>query len=73
MKNGAVAQATKLGFVGLNVARRDETWHYYQDVVGLPLSETVGRDLYFSCGGEHHAVSLHTGDRPGLRLSLIHI
>jgi catechol-2,3-dioxygenase len=67
MKNAAIAQATKLGFVGLNVVRRDEMRHYYQDVVGLPLSETIGQDLYFSCGGEHHAISLHAGDRPGFR------
>lgn len=62
-----LTQVAKLGFVGLNVARRDDMRHYYQDVIGLPLSETVGQDFYFSCGGEHHAVSLHAADRPGFR------
>jgi catechol-2,3-dioxygenase len=67
MTNTIPAQTIKLGFVGLNIAHRDEMLHYYRDVVGLPLTETVGRDLYFSCGGEHHAVSLHAADRAGFR------
>lgn len=67
MKTIIPAQATKLGFIGLNIARRDEMRRYYQDVLGLPLSESIGRDLYFACGGDHHAVSLHAGERTGIR------
>lgn len=63
----SLIQVAKLGFVGLNVGRRDAMAHYYQHVLGLPLSEAVGQDLYLSCGGEHHALSLHAGDRPGFR------
>jgi catechol-2,3-dioxygenase len=67
MKNTKPAQVIKLGFVGLNAVRREEMRHYYEEVVGLPLSETNGRNLYFSCGGCHRAVSLHDGERPGIR------
>ena len=67
MKNAIAAQVTKLGFVGLNVGRDDEMRHYYQSVLGLPFSDTVGRDVYLACGGGHHAVSLHARERPGFR------
>jgi catechol-2,3-dioxygenase len=67
MINTIAAQALRLGFIGLNVAHPDEMRRYYEEVVGLPLTETIGNDNYFSCGGEHHAISLHAGDRPGLR------
>lgn len=67
MNDKPLVQVTKLGFVGLNIAHGDAMRHYYQDVIGLPLAATKGRDLYFACGGDHHALSLHRGERPGFR------
>lgn len=67
MTNTIAAQVIRLGFIGLNVADPDAMCHYYQNVVGLPLAEVVGKDHYLSCGSEHHAVSLHVGERPGFR------
>jgi catechol-2,3-dioxygenase len=60
-------QVIKLGFLGLNVVKRDEMQRHYQDVLGLPLSTEAGGDLYFACGGEHHALSLHRDGPAGFR------
>lgn len=67
MTNTIAAQALRLGFIGLNVVHAEAMRRYYQNVVGLPLTETVGQDVYLACGGDHHALSLHVAERPGFR------
>lgn len=58
----------KLGFVGLNVTHRDRMVRHFEQVVGLPVSAEAGPDVYFACGSEHHALSLHASSGPsGIR------
>jgi catechol-2,3-dioxygenase len=61
-------QVTKLGFLGLNVVKQEDMKHHFHDVVGMPISADTGRgELYFACGNDHHALSLHRAQEPGFR------
>lgn len=61
-------RVTKIGFVGLNVVRRDEVIHHYGAVIGLPLTaDTGGAEAYFACGADHHVLALFRTERPGFR------
>ena len=57
----------RLGFLGLNSARLDESRAYYTDVLGLPLVAERQDEAYFGCGFGSHALSLHVGETPGFR------
>ena len=57
----------RVGFLGLNSARRDESKDYYNRVVGLPTVAETPQESYFGCGFGSHALSLHTADHPGFR------
>jgi catechol-2,3-dioxygenase len=60
-------KAFRLGFIGLDVVRMDEMRAYYEHILGLSLTPEGGRDVHLACGTDHHALSLHPGERSGFR------
>jgi len=59
-------KVTKLGFVGLNVVKFDEMRRYYGETMGLGEEFVERNSAYFSCGPDHHAVSLTAASQPGV-------
>jgi catechol-2,3-dioxygenase len=63
-----VVKVVKLGFLGLNTVKSDVEAQHFNETVGLPVAEdTKTGDIYFACGNDHHALSLHRADRSGFR------
>lgn len=62
-----MVKVTKLGFISMNAVDFDGMRAYYRDVVGLPEQYADDRSAYYSCGPDHHAVSLHKAATAGLR------
>jgi catechol-2,3-dioxygenase len=60
-------RALKIGFVGLGSVKHDEMHHHYTRVLGLAVAADTGRDRYYTCGNDHHAVALFRADTPGQR------
>ncbi len=57
----------RVGFLGLNSVRREESKDYYSRVVGLPVVAENPQESYFGCGFGSHALSLHAAEQPGFR------
>ncbi len=57
----------RLGFLGLNATRLDESVAYYTDVVGLPIVAQGQRETFLGCGLGSHALSLHASGEAGFR------
>jgi catechol-2,3-dioxygenase len=60
-------QAIKLGFIGLDVVDIASMRRCYGDVLGLPVTRQESGEIYLSCGGDHHSLSLHSASKPALR------
>ena len=61
------ANVIKLGFLGVNVDRHEEMAEHYGRVLGLPRLEDTKSEVYFSCGSDAYAISLHRGGPRGYR------
>ena len=59
--------ALRLGFIGLNSAKREDASRYYKNIVGLPIVGESEHETRFACGFGSHAVSLHDATQPGFR------
>lgn len=58
----------KLGYVALNVSDIEKSTQFYQDQVGLDLSEKVPNGPSFlRCSEDHHNVVLYPASAPGLK------
>ncbi len=57
----------RLGFLGLNSARHEESKDYYTRVIGLPVVAETAQAAYLGCGFGSHALSLHKAEQPGFR------
>ena len=57
----------RLGFLGLNSARCEESKDYYTRVMGLPLVAETSQETYLGCGFGSHALSLHKAEQSGFR------
>jgi len=42
----------KLGFLGMNTVKHDETLSHYKEVLGLPVVETTPDEFHLSCGND---------------------
>ena len=60
------APQTTIGHVHLKVADLDRAIAFYQDVIGLTLTQRYGRQAAFlSAGGYHHHIGLNTWESAG--------
>ncbi len=57
----------RLGFLGLNSVKSEESKDYYTRVMGLPLITETPQETYFGCGFGSHALSLHKAEQSGFR------
>jgi catechol 2,3-dioxygenase len=58
MPNDRSAAAIRLGHVHLKVAALDRALPFYLEILGLRLTERVGRFAFLAAGREHHSVAL---------------
>lgn len=58
----------KLGYVALNVSDVARSTRFYNEIVGLDVSEANnGGPAYLRCGGDHHNIVLYPAAGPGLK------
>lgn len=63
-----MARFTKLGYVALNVTDLERSRRFYEDLVGLEVSEIgPGGEVFLRCNNDHHSVILYQSDTPGLK------
>jgi len=61
MENYKTPEQTKIGHVHLKVSNLDKALSFYQDLLGLEVTQYFGEDAVFlSAGGYHHHIALNT-------------
>jgi catechol 2,3-dioxygenase len=62
----AIDPGVRIGHVHLKVADLDRALGFYRDVLGLEVTERMGRQAAFlSAGGYHHHIALNTWESAG--------
>ena len=59
----------RLGHVGITVPNVEETAAFYENVIGMEISDRAGGAVFLRCNEEHHCLSIH----PGKTRSLHHL
>jgi len=63
--NRAPAPVTKPGFYEVRTPDPERLVHYYQDALGLVVTERSGSTTYLTTGVDHHCVIVQPGERDG--------
>jgi len=69
--NRAPAPVTRPGFYEVRTPDPDRLVHYYQDALGLVVTERSGSATYLTTGVDHHCVIVQQGERDGRVLPLV--
>jgi len=59
------AKVAKLGYVALQSANIEASVHFFENVLGLELTEKIGESYYFRAWGDfqHHTLSISPGEK----------
>jgi len=63
--NRAPAPVTRPGFYEVRTPDPERLVHYYQDALGLVVTERSGSTTYLTTGVDHHCVIVQPGERDG--------